>query len=40
MEHDWDKDNFYRRYVRTRPLECNGCAYIHEKVESKDFSTY
>ena len=40
MEHDWDKDNFYRRYVRPRLLECNGCAYIHEKVESKDFATY
>ena len=37
---DWDKENFYRRYVRPRLLHFNGCAYTHEKVESKDFAMY
>ena len=34
------RKNFDRRYVRPRLLHFNGCAYTHEKVESKDFAMY
>ena len=34
------RKNFDRRYVRSRLLHFNGCAYTHEKVESKEFAMY
>ena len=32
--------NFQNMYVRPRLLQLNGCAYTHEKVESKEFAMY
>ena len=34
------RKNFDGRYVRSRLLNFNGCAYTHEKVESKEFAMY